>query len=128
MTAGLQLSIAPSMAGADPRQLARQVVDHLRNLMLVRLGNAALVEATADTRALLARQAETLDVPALLRAIRAFNTAANDSRGGWQPQFPLELAVVECTAPMPEAAAAQRSRGRGARPPGGSGPAPRARD
>jgi DNA polymerase-3 subunit gamma/tau len=59
------------------------------------------VEATAEVRASLARQAERLDVFALLRAIRAFNTAANDARGGWQPQLPLELAVVECTSPPP---------------------------
>ncbi|MEP7359045.1 MAG: DNA polymerase III subunit gamma/tau, partial [Anaerolineales bacterium] len=104
--AGLQLVNRAVDSGGDPRQLARQVVDHLRNLMLVRLGNAALVEATADTRALLARQAENLDVPALLRAIRVFNAAANDARGGWQPQLPLELAVVECTSPLPAAIAA----------------------
>jgi DNA polymerase-3 subunit gamma/tau len=48
----------------------------------------------------MARQAERLDMVSLLRAIRAFNTAANDARGGWQPQLPLELAMVECvTAP-----------------------------
>jgi DNA polymerase-3 subunit gamma/tau len=69
--------------------------------MLVRLGNAALVEASAEVRASMARQAERLDVAALLRAIRAFNAAANDARGGWQPQLPLELAVVECTSSLP---------------------------
>jgi DNA polymerase-3 subunit gamma/tau len=86
-------------AGADPRQLARQLVDYLRGLMLVRLGNAALVEATAEVRALMARQAEKWEAGNLLRAIRAFNTAANDVKGGWQPQLPLELAIVECSAP-----------------------------
>jgi hypothetical protein len=49
----------------------------------------------------MARQAEKWETGALLRAIRAFNTAANDVKGGWQPQLPLELAVVECTAPTP---------------------------
>ena len=94
-------------AGADPRQLARQTVDYLRGLLMVRLGNAALVEAAADVRVVMARQAERFDVPALLRAIRAFNSAAGDIRGGWQPQLPLELAVVECTTPVstPEPAA-----------------------
>ena len=103
---GLQVINAAIDGGADPRQLSRQVVDYLRNLMLVRLGNAALVEAGAETRATMARQAERLDVPALLRTIRAFNTAANDARGGWQPQLPLELALVECVtgpAPVPTA-------------------------
>ena len=100
LTAGLSVVNSAVDAGVDPRQMARQVVDHLRNLMLVRLGNAALVEATPEVRAALARQAERLPVPALLRAMRAFNAAANDVKGGWQPQLPLELAVVECTSPV----------------------------
>ena len=103
LAGGLKVVNAAMDSGADPRQMARQVVDYLRQLMLVRLGNAALVEATAETRAAMARQAEQLEVPALLRAIRVFNAAANDSRGGWQPQLPLELAVVECAAPLPAA-------------------------
>jgi hypothetical protein len=52
----------------------------------------------------------------LLRAIRAFNTAANDARGGWQPQLPLELAVVECTSPLPAASAAPAETAIPARP------------
>ncbi len=105
LAAGLLVINSAIDGGADPRQLARQVVDYLRNLMLVRMGNAALVEAGAEARGAMARQAERLDVPALLRAIRAFNMAVNDSRGGWQPQLPLELAMVECvTAPTPAAA------------------------
>ena len=96
LPAGLEAVNQALDAGADPRQLARQTVDHLRQVLLVRLGNAALVEAPAELRPVLARQAERLDVGALLQAIRAFNTAGNDARGGWQPQLPLELAVVEC--------------------------------
>ncbi len=107
LASGLQVINAAIDGGADPRQLARQVVDYLRNLMLVRMGNAALVEAGAEARASMARQAERLEMPTLLRAIRAFNAAANDARGGWQPQLPLELAMVECvTTPTPAAPAA----------------------
>src|SRR5258708_29558462 len=107
LASGLQVINAAIDGGADPRQLARQGVDYLRNLMLVRMGNAALVEAGAEARASMARQAERLEMPTLLRAIRAFNAAANDARGGWQPQLPLELAMVECgTTPTPAAPAA----------------------
>jgi DNA polymerase-3 subunit gamma/tau len=102
LKAGLELVNRSVDAGADPRQLARQVVDYARGLMLVRLGNAGLVEATTESRAVMARQAERLEAPSLLRLIRAFNSAANDARGGWQPQLPLELAVVEAFLP-PEA-------------------------
>jgi DNA polymerase-3 subunit gamma/tau len=116
-TAGLSLVHSAVDAGADPRQLARQMVDYLRGLMLVRLGSAGLVEAPAEVRALMARQAEGWELPALLRAVRAFNTAANDAKGGWQPQLPLELAVVECAAlpqgadPEPAAASAPQPAG-----------------
>ncbi len=103
-TRGLDRVNAATDAGADPRQLARQMVDYLRGLMLVRLGSAALVEATAEVRTIMARQAERWTAPALLRAIRAFNAAANDVKGGWQPQLPLELAIVECAAPLPASA------------------------
>jgi DNA polymerase-3 subunit gamma/tau len=98
--AGLECLNEAVDAGADPRQLARQMVDYLRGLLMVRLGNAALVEMTADARMVMARQAERFEVSALLRAIRAFNSAASDVRGGWQPRLPLEMAVVECTTPL----------------------------
>jgi DNA polymerase-3 subunit gamma/tau len=108
-TTGVNLINTVIDGGADPRQLARQMVDYLRGLLLIRLGNAASVDATAENRAVMARQAEQWAPAGLLRAIRAFNTAANDIKGGWQPQLPLELAVVECTTvpapPSPVAAA-----------------------
>lgn len=109
-------------AGADPRQIARQMVEHLRNLMLVRMGNANLVEATADVRALMARQAQNLDLPVLLRAVRAFNAAANDAKGGWQPQLPLELAIVESTAPLPVIATSADTSSVSIAPTGGVSP------
>ncbi|MCC7357854.1 MAG: DNA polymerase III subunit gamma/tau [Anaerolineales bacterium] len=96
LTAGLEAVNQALDAGADPRQLARQMVDHLRQVLLVRLGSAALVEAPAELRPVLARQAERMDPGVLVRAVRAFSTAGNEARGGWQPQLPLELAVVEC--------------------------------
>src|SRR5262245_5898199 len=52
-------------------------------------------------RAMMAHQAEKLELVSLLRALRAFTVAANDVKGGWQPPLPLELAIVECTAPLP---------------------------
>ncbi len=109
--AGLECLNEAVDAGADPRQLARQMVDYLRGLLMVRLGNAALVEMSADVRVVMARQAEGFEAPALLRAIRAFNSAASDVRGGWQPQLPLEIAVVECTMPLGATAAPEPATG-----------------
>lgn len=81
--------------GSDPRQFGRQVVDYLRNLLLVRMGNASQVDATTDLRAQIARHAQGFDVPGLLNIIKTFNYAANDARSAWQPALPLEMAFVE---------------------------------
>jgi DNA polymerase-3 subunit gamma/tau len=85
-------------SGSDPRQFARQVVDYLRNLLLVRLGNADQVDATPELRAQMARHAQGFDLPELLRLIRVFNQAANEARNAWQPSLPLEMALVEALA------------------------------
>jgi DNA polymerase III gamma/tau subunit len=83
------------------------MVDYLRGLMLARLGGASLVDTTTELRAVMSRQAAQWSPPALLRAIRAFTTAVTEAKGGWQPQLPLELAVMECcaaaTSPAPAA-------------------------
>jgi DNA polymerase-3 subunit gamma/tau len=86
-------------AGSDPRQFARQVVDYLRNLLLVAMGNAAQVDATPEVRILMARHAQGLPVPELLRIIQAFSQAASETRSSWQPALPLEMAFVEAITP-----------------------------
>jgi DNA polymerase-3 subunit gamma/tau len=88
-------------AGSDPRQFARQVVDYLRNLLLVRMGSADQVDATVEVRAQMARHAQSFSVPELLRVIRVFNQAANDARSAWQPSLPLELAFAESLEQAP---------------------------
>ncbi|MFQ5615126.1 MAG: DNA polymerase III subunit gamma/tau [Anaerolineales bacterium] len=88
--------------GADPRQFARQMVDYLRNLLLVRMGNAGQVDATREMHARIADQAQSFTPPELLRVIRAFNVAAAESRTNWQPGLPLELAFVEALEPPTE--------------------------
>jgi len=82
-------------SGADPRQFARQIVDYLRQLLLVQKGNAAQLDVTAETRPILARHAQAFTTPELLRIVKAFNQAATDTRLAWQPALPLEMAFVE---------------------------------
>jgi DNA polymerase-3 subunit gamma/tau len=97
---GLDLIHKTLDAGADPRQFARQVVDYLRTLLLVRMGNAGLVDATAEVRAKAAQQAQRLSIAELLELIRIFNQAANEARNNWQPSLPLEMALVESVQPV----------------------------
>ncbi len=85
--------------GTDPRQFARQVVEYLRGLLLVRMGNADQVDATVEMRAQMAAQAAQFELPGLLHAIKVFNNAANEGRSGWQPSLMLELALTETLNP-----------------------------
>jgi DNA polymerase-3 subunit gamma/tau len=86
-------------SGADARQFARQIVEQLRALMLIKLGEGALVNLPNEQRSQFEAQAARLELDRLTRAIKLFNQAASDLRGGWQPQLPLELALVDAVQP-----------------------------
>ena len=96
-------------AGADPRSLARQIVEYLRGLMLIQMGNVNQVEATADVKKKMQAHARSFTTSDVLRMMRAFNNAATDLRGGWQPSLSLELAFAEVldspNEPAPQKAA-----------------------
>jgi DNA polymerase-3 subunit gamma/tau len=116
-------------SGADPRALARQLVEYLRGLMLIQMGNADQVETTAEVRKQMETHAGLLAAPEVLRCMRIFNAAASELRASWQPSLALELALAEVlegqaaeTAPQPPPAPAAAQTGKsGAR--GAAGPA-----
>lgn len=81
-------------AGSDPRQFARQIVEYLRGLLLIKSGNKDQVDATSDLIIAMNRHAQAFDNPKLLRMISLFNEAANETRGAWQPSLPLEVAFI----------------------------------
>lgn len=93
--AGLDLIHRALDGGADARALARQIVDYLRNLMLIRMGNGEQVEVPNDIRAQMVKHAAAIPTADVLRMMRAFNVAATDQRGGWAPSLGLELAFAE---------------------------------
>src|SRR5574339_969375 len=82
-------------AGADSRSLARQIVEYLRGLMLIQMGNLSQVEATTDVKKQMQSHARSFSTSDVLRMMKAFNNAATDMRGGWQPSLSLELALAE---------------------------------
>ncbi len=95
VTRGLNLINNAVDSGSDPRQFGQQIVEHLRSVMLAQTANVTLIEASEEDRELFARQAEQISRGKLLRAIRAFNDAVNNYKGGWQPQLTLELALID---------------------------------
>ena len=98
---GLDVISAAMDEGADPRQFARQIVEHLRALLLLRLkSGVVLAHVSDDLRPRLEEQSASFATSrALTRAVRLFNQAAVEAKGGWQPQLPLEMALIEATLP-----------------------------
>jgi DNA polymerase-3 subunit gamma/tau len=86
--------------GSDPRQFTRQVVEYLRGLLMVVVGNAAQVEVTQEVRSWMARHAQALSTTDILRLLNVFNQAATEVRSGWQPALPLEIAFIQAISPV----------------------------
>ena len=82
-------------SGADPRSLARQIVEYLRGLMLIQMGNIDQVEATREVKQQMDAHAKSFSTTDVLRMMKIFNNAATDLRGGWQPSLSIELALAE---------------------------------
>ena len=82
-------------SGADPRSLSRQIVEYLRGLMLIQMGNIDQVEATREVKQQMDAHAKSFSASDVLRMMKIFNNAATDLRGGWQPSLSIELALAE---------------------------------
>lgn len=105
--AGLERLRTALDGGSDARQLARQVVDTLRGILLIRMGVSAGHEFAADEMHRMKEHADALSAAQILRTLRLFNEAAADVRQAWQPGLPLEMALVE--AMQAETASAPRA-------------------
>jgi len=84
--------------GSDPRQFTRQIVDYLRNLLLIHAGNADQIESTAEIKSKMKQHAQSFTTERLLSVIRSFNYAATEAKAIWQPSLPLEMAFIESLA------------------------------
>ena len=93
--AGMEIIHKTLDAGSDPRQFARQIVDYLRNVLLVQMGSADQIDANLEQRQQMLDFSHSFQQQSLLQIIRIFNQAANDTRNNWQPALPLELAYTD---------------------------------
>ncbi len=123
--AGLALIASVRDDGLDLRQFQREVVGHLRNLLLVKAGATAGLslsnEQAEDAKAV----AADVEAESLLRALKTFGQA--DLRADPQSPLPLELALAECVLgpAQPEVPTpAPRPADAGRRPPPRPAPAP----
>ncbi len=83
-------------SGTDARQFSNQVVEYLRALMLIKVGNVDDVEATQDLKKKMTAQSTSVSTQALVKWIQQFSYAAHNMGSRWQPSLALEMAVVEC--------------------------------
>lgn len=81
-------------SGSDPRQFGRQIVDALRAVLMVKMGNADQVNATTEEAHRLKDLADRFDLQQLLASIKSFDQAAQHTNAGWQPGLQLELALA----------------------------------
>ncbi|HBY93514.1 MAG TPA: DNA polymerase III subunit gamma/tau [Chloroflexi bacterium] len=93
---GLALVNALLDQGVDPRQFLVEVLEYLRQLLLVVAGGGRTqMGLPEELVAHLRVQAQSMKPAVLVEIIKLFNQAGTDMRVGLQPQLPLELAVVE---------------------------------
>jgi DNA polymerase-3 subunit gamma/tau len=84
--------------GADLRQFNRQVVEHLRALLLLRAGgDPGLLEATPEELAALKAQADRAALPDLSAWLRVFTAADANLKNALYGALPLEMALVEAS-------------------------------
>ncbi len=110
--AGLSLIHDLLLQGGSLNEFVGQVIEHLRGVMLVQMvGDGALLEDCApDTVQTMQKQAKEIGNAETLWAIKRFSQAMTELKGGFQPQLPLELALVELiegVQPHPAAVPAQ---------------------
>jgi DNA polymerase III subunit gamma/tau len=97
VAAGLTLIQQLLLEGASLTEFCHQVVEHLRGVLVIQLtgGVDLLNDLPRETVQQMQAQAQRLSQPATLAAIKRFSAAISELKGGFQPQLPLELALIE---------------------------------
>jgi DNA polymerase III gamma/tau subunit len=92
--------------GLDLAQLTRDLLEHLRHLLLVQhLGHVPdSLPLTEESRERLREQANQLPEPTVVRLIDLLAVVLEDERQGGDPRLPLELALVKVTRPQSDLA------------------------
>ncbi len=103
--AALEVSERLATSGRDVTQFARDLLGHLRQLIVIRtLGEAPASFAVSVAPAeRLRTQAESLSDLTLARAVDTLSKALADIREGDEPRMTVELALLRCTRPQLDA-------------------------
>ncbi|MEA3326276.1 MAG: DNA polymerase III subunit gamma/tau, partial [Chloroflexota bacterium] len=80
--------------GTDPRQLSRQLVTYLRNVLLFKMGNVDQVHTSEEVTQKIEEHSQQFTMVGLLNAIEAFNRTTTEVHANWHPGLGLELAFT----------------------------------
>jgi len=102
LSSGIELINSAVDDGANPSQVARQIVSFLRGVLMCGTDNASLVDVSSGTLSLM-KQCETLlNSKQIVSCVQEFDKAARDNISSWQPQLALEIAFVNSAQNMYE--------------------------
>jgi DNA polymerase-3 subunit gamma/tau len=90
---GLRIINTVADHGLDLRRFHRQVVDHLRSVLLISAGVAETLEHSSEALDIMKTMAEASTMPHILKAVRVFEQASPRQDGS--STLSMELALVE---------------------------------
>ena len=90
---GLKTIIAVADQGLDPRRFHKQVVDHLRGVLLIKAGAEDALDYPPETMDAIRAAAESCTLERALKAVQMFEQRPVSQEGF--PTLPLEMALVE---------------------------------
>lgn len=89
--------------GLDLRHFKRELVEYLRDLLLVKTGSLDAVDVTVDDMAALKALADKVPLPKILKALKLFSQAEPGTEN--HPVLTLELAIIDSIQKTEEAPA-----------------------
>ena len=100
-SAGVATINSVNSDGLDLRQFNRELVEYLRGLLLIKTGSADAIDLPAEDITELKDLAARASLPQILKAVKLFGQLELGFDN--YSTLPLELALVDCTLPPPEA-------------------------
>ncbi len=93
VSVGLKTIVAVADQGLDPRRFHKQVVDHLRGVLLIKAGAEDALDYPQETLEAIKAAAESCTLERALKAVQMFEQRPVSQDGF--PTLPLEMALVE---------------------------------
>ncbi len=87
--------------GKDVRQVTRTLIDHFRDLLVVKTGNrdADLIDTTEGRLTALTAQAGQTTIESILRTLNILSATESEARWSPQPRLLLEIALIRLCRP-----------------------------